>query len=947
MGRILENVQTIQLRNGLVHSEREQVDQQPLDFTIEMETGTGKTYVYLRSIMDMYQRYGFAKHIIVVPSIPIKEGVYKSLQMTKDHFKEQYNNLVYNYFVYDSSNLSQVRDFATNDGLEIMVINIDAFRKSFEDPTDAKKKANIIHRYHDKLGYSPIDLIRNTQPMVFIDEPQTTMSTDLARRAIHNLNPLALFRYSATHREKINLMYKLNAVDAYEKKLVKQIEVSSVQTQDTAQQAYIHFKNVRNQKNTIEAQLEFDALEKGKIKRKTKWMRQNMDLEQLANREEYQGFIVKDISAREGSEFVDFTSRNEVLQLGESIGDVDDLIIKRGLIQKTIEAHLDRELVLNPQGIKVLSLFFIDAVANYKTYSDKSLKADGVYAKIFEEEYQKAIKHPKYATLFDGIKDVEAEAEQVHSGYFAKDKRSKKLKDTKENREGQVRANKDDEETFNLIMKHKEKLLSFSSKLRFIFSHSALKEGWDNPNVFQICTLKEAGRSEVKRRQEIGRGLRLSVNQQGQRIHDPQINTLTVMATESYESFADNLQKEIEKETGIKFGVLEAHSFNNLVVGIEGGQKRLLGQEDSGKLLSFLINKGYVDKKGKVQDRLRLDLKDGNVQLPPDIEGNQQLQGQVLKTLRDTSGKLEVKNRDDLTTVKVNKQVLHSPEFEALWERVKHKTTYSVQFDIEELIRACISAIDERLNMKRGRLVFTKASLDMTIGGVLNEERSHYVATVNEEVDHLPDIITYLQNETNLTRKTLVRILTGTEKLNYFKINPQAFIESCIAIINSEMRQQIVDGIKYEKIGDHAFYSQELFKNEELTGYLKHNLKSSEKSPYEYVVYDSSVESNLVGEFEKSENVLVYAKLPAWFKIDTPLGTYNPDWVLLWRESDEERLYFVVETKDSLDSFDRRGNENAKIKCGKKHFEALGSRMMVAKDIGDVSNEALENIGNK
>ena len=492
-GNIIENVQNIQLANGLKPSERSEVDRNHLDFTIEMETGTGKTYVYLRSIMEMYRKYGFSKHIIVVPSIPIKEGVFKSLQITKDHFKELYDNVNYNFFIYDSSKLNEVRDFSTNDGLSIMVINIDAFRKSFQNPKDENKSANIIHRYNDKLGYKPLDLIKNTNPIVFIDEPQSTMSTPLAKKAVQGLNPLVILRYSATHKEKINLMYKLDAVDAYDKKLVKQIEVGSIQTDGMNNQAYIRLLKVRSRGANIEAHVEVDSLIKGKIKRIKKLVKQNQDLEELTGRIEYKGYIIQDIYVAD--EYIDFTGSNEELKVGEAIGSVDDKQIKTALINKTIEAHLDKELVLNPQGIKVLSLFFIDSVSKYRQYDEEGNATLGEYAQIFEQEFKKLIRKTKYASLFEEMKDVEVDASKVHNGYFSIDKKSKAsnrkekfeyFKDTS----GSINA---DEDTYNLIMRDKETLLSFDSKLRFIFSHSALKEGWDNPNVFQICTLKDAG----------------------------------------------------------------------------------------------------------------------------------------------------------------------------------------------------------------------------------------------------------------------------------------------------------------------------------------------------------------------------------------------------------------------------------------------------------------------
>lgn len=940
-GQIVQNVQHIQLANGLKPSERSEIDRNNLDFTIEMETGTGKTYVYLRTIMELYRRYGFAKHIIVVPSIPIKEGVFASLKSTQDHFRALYDNVKYNFFVYDSSKLNEVRDFATNDGLEIMVINIDAFRKSFENPDDENKSVNIIHRYNDSLGYKPLELIRNTRSVVFIDEPQTTMSTPLAKKAVQSLNPMAMIRYSATHKEKVNLMYKLDAVDAYEKKLVKQIEVGSVQAEGSHNSVYIRLVKINLGQGAPTCDLEIDVLKNGSISREVKKkLRTNTDLEQLTGRAEYAGYIINDIHGVEGEEYIDFTSNSNFIKLGEAIGNIEDGQIKRALIRKTIEEHLDKELVLNPIGIKVLSLFFIDSVAKYRIYDEEGNQGNGEYAEIFEDEYKKAIRKPKYTSLFQEITDPEADASLVHNGYFSIDKKSKKsnskekyevFKDTN----GSTNA---DEDTYKLIMQDKEELLSFNTKLRFLFSHSALKEGWDNPNVFQICTLKEAGASEIRRRQEIGRGLRLCVNQEGNRVYGHEVNILTVMASESYVEFVDNLQKEIERETGIKFGVLQDHSFNNIVINLDEQENQYLGQEKSEELFNHLLLKGYVDSRGKVQDLLRIDLKEEKVELPYEFLEQPHVFKQILTKLKNAAGRLEIKNKDDKKPIKVNRKILDSAEFRELWDRVKHKTTFSVDFDSEHLIKECINALNSRLQVSRGRLTYTKTSIIINTGGVANEAPATYISNLDETVGQLPDIVTYLQNETQLTRKSIVKILTGTDKLPYFKINPQKFIEGCIDIINEQMRHHIIDGIKYQKIGEAEYFSQELFQNEELFGYINNNLKTSTKSPFEYVVYDSIVESKLAEQFEQSENITVYAKLPGWFKIDTPLGTYNPDWAILWKDEKEERLFFVVESKGSTGLFDLRPKEQGKIDCGIKHFKALGTEMIVASEMNEVVN---------
>lgn len=922
--QILDNVQKIQLRNGLKPSTLDDISAKHYDFSTEMETGTGKTYVYLRSILEMNRLYGFTKFIIVVPSIPIKEGVYKSLQITESHFKSLYNNIHYSYFIYDSSRLNEIRDFAINDRLQIMVINIDAFRKSFENEKDESKNVNIIHRYNDKLGYKPLSLIQDTRPIVIIDEPQTTLSTELAKKSVKNLHPMVMLRYSATHKEKLNLMYKLDAVDAYREQLVKQIEVASVKAEDTASRAYIKLLSVFN-KNGITAKVEIDVMENGERRRKTKEIKKPQDLLQTTKLQEYEGFQVRDIYTLQGNEYVEFNN-DIIVKLGEVYGNVDDSLIKRMMISKTIEEHLNKELVLNPIGIKVLSLFFIDAVKHYRIYDTDGNMQNGDYAKMFEEEYKKLVKKPKYRTLFEGIKDLDSEASEIHNGYFSIDKKAKAsnkkekfefFKDTS----GSVAA---DEDTYNLIMKDKEKLLSFDSKLRFIFSHSALKEGWDNPNVFQICTLKEAGASEIRRRQEIGRGLRLAVNQQGERIRGFDVNTLTVMASESYEDFVDNLQKEMEKETGIVFGVVQEHSFNNIVIGMDGSEPVLLGQKESGKLFNYLVQQQYINSKGKVQDKLKDDLRTGNIALPDTMEDH--IKSQVVETLKQTAGKLEIKRNEDKQQVKVNKRVLLSDDFKELWDKIKYKTTYSVNFNAQSLIEACSKNISSKLIVNRGKLVYEKANLKITKGGLMVSEAETEYGIIKQEVDILPDIVSYLQNETQLTRKSIVEILKGCTNLKYFKVNPQKFIEGCIDIINEQMRLHIVDGIVYNKIGDNEFYSQELFQNEQLMGYLKTNMQPSTKSPYEHVIFDSGIESDLAKEFERNKNVKVYAKLPAWFKIDTPLGSYNPDWALLFEIDGKERLFFVVESKGSMNFEFLRPAEQGKIECGKKHFKELSEK---------------------
>lgn len=907
---ILKNVQEIQLKNGLEQTKK--LSKDDLNFTIEMETGTGKTYVYLRTIMELNRKYGFTKFIIVVPSIAIKEGVYNSLQITEEDFKKKYENTIYEYFYYDSAKLEEVRNFAVSDNIQIMVINIAAFNKSFTNIDNWDTKANIIHRPNDKLnGNKPIELIQETNPIVIIDEPQSVDTTNKSKEAIASLNPLCTLRYSATHREKHNLMYKLDAIDAFERQLVKQIEVAGVVTEDHHNMAYIKLLSVDNKKTPITAKVEIDVFDKGKIKRKPVTVRKGDDLfDKSKGRDLYSGYIINEIYCEKGYEYIDFTSREEVINLGHSIGDVNDDEIKKIQIRKTIEEHLNKEYRLREKGIKVLSLFFIDKVANYRHYDKDGNSVKGKYALWFEEEYKKLINKPKYRNLISGV-DIDSYVEEVHNGYFAADKKGK-FKDSS------TGTSTDDEDAYSLIMKDKEKLLSFDSKLKFIFSHSALKEGWDNPNVFQICTLNET-KSIIKKRQEIGRGLRLAVNQEGRRVYGFDVNTLTVMANESYEDFAKNLQREFEEEAGIKFGVIEKHSFSNITYE-EFEERRYLGEEKSETLYNHLKEENYIDKYGKVTDELRRDLRDGLIKIPNEFNF---VEDKVVHILRKVAGSLNIKNADNKQYLKLNKEVYLSPEFKELWDKIKFKTRYSVEFDTEKLINQCSDEILRTLKVSKGKYLYTKGNIQIDVGGIQEEERERVADIIDERHIILPDLITLLQNETNLTRKTLVRILIKSGRLGDFKNNPQKYMEEVAGIIKRNMRTMLVDGIKYTKIGDDEFYAQELFEDIELSGYLNRNLIESKKSIHDYIIYDSDNEESFARKFEANNSVKLYAKLPNWFKIDTPLGSYNPDWAVMIDKDGEEKLYFVIETKGSTLAEDLRLKEAKKIDCAKEHFKAI------------------------
>ncbi len=907
---IVANLKDIQLRNGLAPSTALTSG----DFTVEMETGTGKTYVYLRTIFELNKLYGFTKFVIVVPSVAIKEGVYKTLQITEEHFKGLYSGQPFDYFLYDSGKLGQVRNFATSPNIQIMVVTVGAINK---------KDVNNLYKDSEKTGGErPIDLIRATKPILIVDEPQSVDGglSGAGKSALGEMNPLCTLRYSATHVDKHHMVFRLDAVDAYERKLVKQIEVASLEVEGGHNKAYLKFVSASNGKGPITARVEIDVLDGKQVRRKEVVVQDGDNLEELTKRAIYTDCRIGEIRAGRDNQLLEvkLPGNETFLQPGQAVGDVDADALKRLMIRRTIHEHLVKETRLAPLGVKVLSLFFIDAVEHYRSYDADGNPVKGKYARIFEEEYRRAANLPEFVSLFKEV-DLTSEAEEVHDGYFSIDK-ARRWTDTAENNQS---ARDNAERAYSLIMKDKEKLLGFETKLKFIFSHSALKEGWDNPNVFQICALREIG-TERERRQTIGRGLRLCVNQKGERLRGFDINTLTVIATESYEDFAENLQKEIEKDTGIKFGIVEKHQFAAIPIAKADGSTGMLGFEESAAIFDHLKSQGFVDAKGKVQDTLRTALKDGSFALPPALATHL---ASVREVLKKVAGKLDIKNADERVVVKTRQAILESAEFQALWDRIKHKTTYRVHFDNEKLLADCAKAIANGPPVSKARVRIRKADLSIGQGGVQAKERdkdSGTIVTIEEGDIVLPDVLTDLQDRTQLTRKSLVHILTECGRLTDFKRNPQAFIEITSEVINRTKRLAVVDGIKYQRIGDDQYYAQELFQQEELTGYLRNMLKDAQKSVFEHVIYDSGgIERTFAEQLEKNEAVKIYAKLPGWFKVPTPLGSYNPDWAVLVEVSGEERLYFVVETKGSLFVDDLRDQEAAKIACGEAHFKAL------------------------
>lgn len=912
--RMLDNLQEIQSNNNIQMSK----SIQGRNFTIEMETGTGKTYVYTKTILEMNKRYGFTKFIIVVPSIAIKEGVNSSFKDTNEYLKEKYDNVVYNWFVYDSNHLDKIRDFATSTNIEIMIINIDAFRKSFTDP-EKETKANLIHRESEKLsGNKPIDLIASTNPIVIIDEPQSVDTTAKSKEAIASLNPLCTLRYSATHRELYNLMYRLTPVDAYQENLVKHIEVASITSDDASTKPYVKLVSVSNRNNKYSCRIEIYVANKntGAIDRKTVTAKTNDDIWELSNEVDYyksSNFIIDNIDCFPGEESISLAN-GEIINLGEAIGEIDASSIKKAQIRQTIELHLNKELHYMSKGIKVLSLFFIDEVAKYRDYDAADEKGD--YAKWFEEEYSRMIKQPRFKKLLDNYGEyISTDASEVHEGYFSKDGKGR-MTNSKGN--GISAA---DESTYQLIMKDKGRLLSFDEPIRFIFSHSALKEGWDNPNIFQVCTLVET-KDTMTKRQKVGRGLRICRNQNGDRVLDNNYNILSVIANESYKDFASSLQKELETDN-FKFGVVEPVSFAGISVKQANGKYYELNQNESQRIFDYLIENDYMSKSGKVTQKYYQDVHNDDFTLPDNYET---FTPKVIKMINSLSREIEIRDASTKIPVKLNKAVELSPEFTALWNKIKQKTRYSIHMDIDKLKKEASEQIKNMPRIKADQVDGAITKIDITKAGVVKESvQLKQLGLIGEfEKADYPDFIRRLQDATGLLRRTIIEIIVNSGRLKDFYVNPEAFIKEVSKILLSVKKENLTEGIKYEKVNE--YYDQDLIFNDDgLFGYQGRNVLdlTSGKNVYDHVLYDSDIEKEFAEAAEVDDDVLLYAKLPAAFKIDTPIGNYNPDWAVVLDTEEGEKLYFVAETKGKEDINELKGTEKKKVLCGRQHFEVL------------------------
>ena len=936
-GQLLDNLHEVQ-EEGCLPPTNVLTDGRLRDFTIEMETGTGKTYVYIRSIYELNKRYGVSKFVIVVPSVAIREGVLKSFQIMRSHFEVLYDRTPLDYFVYDSKNMGPVGNFATSNSIQVMIINIDAFNKGV-DKDGAAIEGNLFHRRSEKLigGFSPRELVGACKPIVIIDEPQSVDNTRQAKSAIRSLNPLFVLRYSATHKQPYNMIYRLTPVDAFEQHLVKSICVDSVKADINLNGAYVRLDSVTS--SPFSAKLTIDVRQRNGIqKRKPVTVKTGTDLftKSGENGDYEDGWIVSNIGTAPGDEFVEFQN-GEQLELGETIGDVNEELIKRAQIRRTIENHLARQLELWRHGVKVLSLFFIDKVERYRVYDPEV--HGGIYAQMFEEEYA-ALLHSRAprliakaaglnrATWRECYEHVGAplvmDPHAVHQGYFAQDKAGR-FKDSRG-----IAGTAADAGAFELIMKNKETLISFpnemdqDTKVSFIFSHSALKEGWDNPNIFQICTLVDT-KDTLTKRQKIGRGLRLCVNQQGVRVRDPELNILTVVANESYEEFANGLQKELESDN-FAFGVISPETFSNVLLAGDGGVQIRLGYEGSKRVYEHLAATGMIDSKGAIKPELKIAAENGAVNLPDELAA---VQSQVESIIIRKAQKLRVHDKAKEVVVELEDDVVNNDAFQALWSRIRQRTRYRVEFDSNTLITRAVEEVNQMPEIKAPQVTSERANMTINDAGVTSEAIEASIVLVGGGVTYdLPDPIRELQDAANLTRSTIKAILERCTRFHQFKVDPATFLAQVSSAINRVKNEVMVKGIRYVPLPEDEWHRSSILEIDGSPAYLDQNAwkpKTVGKSLYSYVVYDSAgVEREFAKKLDMQEEIVVYAKLPPSFTIDTPVGSYNPDWAYVEENDGEERLYFVIETKGGTNENPvMRPTEKLKTDCASKHFAAL------------------------
>lgn len=944
------NIRNVQRVNDINYTDNAGLN----DFTIEMETGTGKTYTYIKTMYELNNAYGWSKFIVMVPSIAIREGVQKSFEITQEHFQEIYHKKI-RFFVYNSSNSSNIANintFASDDSIQVMIINYQAFA--------AKGAANrrIYEELDELQSRRPIDVIKSVRPILIIDEPQKF--GDKTESLFEDFKPLFTIRYSATHKKnkEYNKVYRLDAIDAYNQKLVKKINVKGIEVlNNKSEDTYLFLDSVNiSQKHDPEAIMEIEVKSASGTTRKLMKIKAGDDLYTKSGYlTPYKGYVVSEIDGRYDQYDKVFFTNGVEIQVGQAFGDVDEEHITRIQIRETIRSHFEKEKELHKLGIKVLSLFFIDEVAKYKDWSTgEPLKGD--YARMFEEEYTKAL--ADYRTLFD--KDYtdyldSFDTGKIHAGYFSIDKKGHESDPSINDKKEYLSF---DEDAYDLIMKDKERLLSLEEPVRFIFSHSALREGWDNPNIFQICTLKHSN-SEISKRQEIGRGLRICVNNDGDRMdyktlenNFHTINTLTVVASESYDSFAKALQNEMAESLTSRPKNFTSEAFVGKVLTNNNGEHYEFTQEHYQDLLIFNVMNGYVDKNDnyKITDKFVEDMENDKLEVMPELVGFEEQLGNLMKRLYSSNNTKLVSDerRENIKTLVPNANFMKK-EFQDLWNKINVKTIYEVSFNTVELIEKAVNAINLKLNINKMKVRITEGSQKESINSVSlnsNESMTESKSKVEVVEDFAPsqiqyDLIGELTRDTGLTRKTIIEILSSinADKFAIYKYNPEEFIRKVANLINSEKAATVIDGITYHKTEQK--YSNDIFTINNVRGELGENAIDVKKHIYDFLVTDSKNETNFAKKLESGE-VTVYAKLPNGFKIPTPVGNYNPDWAIVFDNPSFKYVYFIAETKGSMDSMELRDVEKAKIECARRHFECLCSDT-VKYDVVD-SYESLINL---
>jgi len=931
---LTKNIQALQKEQGLNTSKQlETLDGAP-NFSIEMETGTGKTYVYTKTMFELNKQYGWSKFIIMVPSVAIREGVHKSLEITADHFQDLYGKKI-RFSIYNTknkSNIINIKNFAVTSNIEVLIMNYQAFA------TKSKDSRKIYQQLDSIQSERPIDIISRARPILIIDEPQRFGKSE---SLFKEFNPLSVLRYSATHKKdkKYNEVYRLDAIDAYNQKLVKKIKVKGIEvlgTSGTNSYLFLDAINI-HPKRYPTASLEFEIKQKTGIKKVLRKITEKDNLFALSNElKQYQGFIVKEINGLHNT--VSFTN-GITIGVGQSTGDVDENHIRRIQIRETIKSHIEKERELFAKGIKVLSLFFIDEVVKYRDYEQADEK--GEYARVFEEEYKLAITKlglvdSEYQQYLDGHK-----TEKIHKGYFSIDKKGKLVDSISKTKS--EKQNSTDISAYDLIMKNKERLLSFDEPTRFIFSHSALREGWDNPNVFQICTLKHS-QAEDNKRQEIGRGLRISVKCRGEgkgsrmdfaALEDDffNVNTLTVIASESYDSFSKQLQQEVLESLSDRPVILTPETLVDRVLSNEQGEKLTLDSKMAMDLIFMFREKAYIDSDYKITDKLIEAIEQGTVELPSELIPFNACVCELMQKTHSTANfqaSSDAKaDNIDITDFKPN-ELFAKKEFQDLWNKIKVKTVYEVDFDGDELVKKSIAAIDSRLIVKKVIVKVTAGEQKLAIDEVglksgtsmVKEKDAIYKAdSLLGAVKY--DLIAEIAGETKLTRKTIVSILTAikADTFHQFKVNPESFIKEVSKIINDEKAATLINNIVYSKTD--STYEDEIFTVNNFKGSLNSNILEVKKHIYDYLKTDSKIERKFAEEMEISE-VLVYAKLPNGFKIPTPVGNYNPDWAIVFDTDKFKSVYFIAETKGSMETLQLREIEKKRIDYAKEHFKALG-----------------------